>query len=267
MTDLRTLHDAFAELERRADAAGAPSTAPRPRRALGLRLVPVAATVVAVAGLAAGAMWLAPGDGGGTQAGSPPTTSSTTAPPTSESPVPTSPEDLATSFKRVLGDTATFRIKDTAGGPGKGTVPPPTSQTPERPVAGSVTTMTKIDETDQSPGAFINGVLTTKAGAKGGFDLQIYAGDPTAEATCADPDRSQCTTDTLPDGSKLAIGATRLEDPAGITYEANLVRPDGTVILMHISNQADPKGAGEIYAPEPPLTTDQLKAIVTSDRW
>ena len=63
MSDLRTLHDAFAELERRADAAAA-GTAPvvRPRRAV--RLVPVAATVVAVAGLVAGAVWLVPGDSG-----------------------------------------------------------------------------------------------------------------------------------------------------------------------------------------------------------
>jgi hypothetical protein len=42
---------------------------------------------------------------------------------------------------------------------------------------------------------------------------------------------------------------------------------------MQVGNQEDPQGAvinspgGRIYSPQPPLTLDQLKAIVTSDKW
>jgi len=242
------------------------ATAPRPRRALGLRLVPVAATVVAVAGLAAGAMWLAPGNDSGTQAGSPPTTAST-APPTStpRGPVPTSPDDLIARFKDVLGDTATFEVKDRSAGPAVMTVPQDPTGGPDAPVSTSETK--NADSGHATTGAFIVGTLTTAAGAKGGFDLQIFAGQPGEDVFCDDPDRSACAKTTLPDGSKLAIGSEPLQDPGGITYMANLVRPDGTVLLMHLSNQEDPKGAGVIYSAQPPLNTDQLRAIATSQRW
>jgi len=207
-----------------------------------------------------------PGDDGGTQSASPPTASSTSAPTTPEGPVPSSPDDLINRFKRVLGDTATFTVKDTAGnGPGTATVPPdPTGETAGQPLPGS--TITSEVNVHTLPGAFINGTLTTKAGAKGGFDLQIYAGDPGVMVTCSE-EADDCATTTLPDGSTLSIWVMRLQDPGGITYEANLARPDGTTLIMHVSNQADPKGAGEIYGPQPPFTTDELKAIITSDRW
>jgi hypothetical protein len=265
MTDLRTLHDAFGELERRADAAtasAASATSLRPRRALGLRLVPVAATVVAVAGLAAGVVWLVPGNTG-TQAGSPPTITSS-APPTAEPPVPATAADLIDRFKRVLGDTATFTVDDSAG-VGHEEVPPPTSQGsggPEAPVSAT----SVPDDGGSGNGTYIKGTLTA-AGVTGGFDLQIYAGQPGSGTWCDDPDRSTCTQTTLPDGSNLAIGSEPLQDAGGVTYQAFLVRPDGTSILMHLSNQRDPKGAGEIFGPQPPLTTDQLTAIVSSDRW
>jgi hypothetical protein len=268
MTDLRTLHDAFAELERRADAASAsvPATASRPRRALGPRLVPVAATVVAVAGLAAGAMWLAPGGNGGTQAGSPPT--GTSAPATAEPPVPTTPEDLANRFRRVLGDTATFEVTDSAG-VGVEELPPPSttsgSGTPATPGMSMTATSVPSDGTSGT-GVRIAGTLTA-GGVTGGFDLQIYAGHPGDGVWCDDPDRSTCAQSTLSDGSKLAIGQEPLQEQGGVTYMANLVRPDGTVLLMHISNMGDPKGAGGVLAPQPPLTTHQLTAVVTSDRW
>jgi hypothetical protein len=125
----------------------------------------------------------------------------------------------------------------------------------------------KADEPGTTPGAFINGTLTTKAGAKGGFDLQIYAGTPDEAALCDNADEVDCKLTTLPDGSKLAVGQGPLQNPGGILYSANLVRPDGTVLILHLSNQQNPKGAGEIFGPQPPLTTDQLTAIVTSDRW
>src|SRR5262245_50489116 len=93
----------------RAALVRAPS---EPRQAV--RLVPIAATVVAVAGLVAGAVWLAPGDSG-TRAADQPTTSSSTAP---SGPVPTSPDDLIARFRVVLGDTATFEVTEKTTVPG-----------------------------------------------------------------------------------------------------------------------------------------------------
>jgi hypothetical protein len=268
MTDLRHLHDAFEELERRADAAGATSAAvPKPRRTF--RLAPVAATVVAVAGLAAGAVWLSPGNDtapAGTRAATQP---STTAPVRHE--VPTTPDELVARFRTVLGDTATFEVRDTAGGPVVMIAPPPPSSSQTAPPAGDNTpagpTQLNPGDAQHLPGAFINGTLTTAAGVKGGFDLQIYANEPGSEQVfCDDQDKANCSITTLADGSQLAIGQTTLEGD-GVTYMANLVRPDGSVLLMHVSNRADPKGAGDVTAPAPPFTTEELTTLVTSALW
>jgi hypothetical protein len=253
MSDLRTLHDAFAELDRRADAAAA-GTAPvvRPRRAV--RLVPVAATVVAVAGLVASAVWLVPGDSG-THAASPPDTSSSTAP--SSGPVLTSPDDLIARFRVVLGDTATFEVTQ------KMIVPKASPS--KQPGSG----VTKLDGTDGGP--FVVGTLTS-AGVTGGFSLTIYPSDSEPDEWCRLSRTKDCHVSTLPDGSRLATGAAQ-PAPGAMSYLACLKRPDGTMVLMHVSNQEDPMGAaidspgGRIYSPQSPLTLDQLKAIVTSDKW
>lgn len=264
MSDLRSLHDAFAELERRADAAAA-GTAPvvRPRRAV--RLVPIAATVLAVAGLVAGAVWLVPGDSG-THAAGPPTTSSSTAPSTTtaRSPVPTSPDDLIARFEVVLGDTATFEATE------KVVVPPPSSTNTPQPGTGSVVTP-QLEDPDASTSAVIGGTLTS-ASVTGSFALTIYPSDSEPGELCDLSRTDDCDVSTLPDGSWLATG-TAQPAPGAVSYMACLKRPDGTVVLMHVGNQEDPRGAainspgGEIYSPQPPLTLDQLKTIVTSDKW
>jgi hypothetical protein len=46
----------------------------------------------------------------------------------------------------------------------------------------------------------------------------------------------------LTDGSSLAVGREPLGG-GGITYLVNLIRVDGVEILMHLSNEGDPKGA------------------------
>lgn len=262
MSDLRTLHDAFAELERRADAAAA-GTAPvaRPRRAV--RLVPIAATVVAVAGLGAGAVWLVPGDSG-THAAS---TSSSTAPstPTARSPVPASPDDLIARFRVVLGDTATFEVTT------KNTLPggPPSSK--NNPPPGSELVVPQTVNPDFPTSALIGGTLTS-AGVTGSFSLTIYPSDSEPGEWCRFSRTKDCDVSTLPDGSRLATG-TAQPAPGAVSYLACLKRPDGTMVLMHVGNQEDPHGAainspgGEILSPQPPLTLDQLKTIVTSDKW
>jgi hypothetical protein len=260
MSDLRTLHDAFAELERRADAEAA-GTAPvvRPRRAV--RLVPVAATVVAVAGLVAGAVWLVPADSSMPAASSPSTAPSTT---TARSPVATSPDDLIARFRVVLGDTATFEVTQ------KINVPPPPSPNTPQPGTGSVVTPQLVDPA--APTSALVGGTLTNAGVTGSFSLMIYPSDSEPGVWCGYSRTKDCDVSTLPDGSRLATG-TAQPAPGAVSYLACLKRPDGTMVLMHVGNQEDPRGAainspgGEIYAPRPPLTLDQLKAIVTSDKW
>ncbi|MBP2328460.1 hypothetical protein JOF56_008845 [Kibdelosporangium banguiense] len=263
MSDLRTLHDAFAELERRADAT-AVSTAPvaRPRRAV--RLVPVAATVVAVAGLVAGAVWLVPGDSG-TPAASSQTSSSSTTPSTARGRVPTSPDDLIARFRGVLGDTATFEVTQKISVPGDS----PSSKNNLPPGTGSV--VTPQVATGAPTSALIVGTLTS-AGVTGSFSLTILPSDPEPSEWCGLSRPMGRDVSTLPDGSRLETGTAR-PDRGAVSYMACLKRPDGTRVLMHVGNQEDPGGAvinspgGKILAPQPPLTLDQLKTLVTSDKW
>jgi hypothetical protein len=255
MSDLRTLHDAFAELDRRADAAAAGTAADmapvvRPRRAV--RLVPVAATVVAVAALVASAVWLVPGDPGPHTASQPSTSSST-----AQSPVPISPDDLIARFSVVLGDTATFEVTT------KWSVPKPS------PSIQPLETVTKVE--GPGMGAMVSGTLTS-AGFTGSWLLTMHPSESEPGEWC---DRSRpmvCDVSTLPDGSRLATG-TLQPDVGAVAYMACVKRPDGTMILMKVSNQEDPSGTvtfapgGRIYSPQSPLTLEQMKAIVTSDKW
>jgi len=297
MTDLRALTDAFTELERRADAhtelhgrtdaahvTQLPTAPSRPRGVRpSARLVPVAAAVAVVAGLAAtGVVLLAPGSDSGGQVATPPVTGSTPVSPTSAAPQrtlgPSTPEDLIERFRAVLGDTATFTVTDRGPGAVIMTMPPapsgalpspgvspaspgsaPTGSQPELP-PGSASATPQPRET---VGSSIVGTLTA-AGVTGGFDLTVY---PT------DGDGGMCVegcapTIVLPDGSKLTTGQFDLEGPPnGITRQVELVRPDGLLLEMHVSNQRSPKGASELLSPHPPLTIEQMTAILTSDRW
>jgi hypothetical protein len=248
MTDLHTLKDAFTELERRADAVPATTSLPSrtslpaQRRRAGLpRLVPVAAGLAVVLAVGAGAVLLdrdAPG--GGTTAAQQRTTSAPAPAPSFT--VPMTPEDLAARFRSVLGDTATFVVTETGA--------------PVGAVAGQDGPAVPI-------GAAIVGTITA-GGVTGGFDLQWYP-QPGSEPYC--DAASNCATSDLPDGSRVAAGQFQHESGSGVTYSLNLVRPDGSVFLMHVSNARSPKGASEVLGDRPPLTIDQLRAIATSDRW
>jgi hypothetical protein len=280
MTDLHALHDAFAELERRADAASAGmplDLAPRrqsQRRPVS-RLVPVAVSALVVAGLAAGATRLAPGGNGGTDGGtqtgaSPGGAPATARPQPSPTPphsvVPRDPDDLAARFRVVLGGSATFTVTET-GAAARITLPPGPDATSKPTAPGAAVDRQPNGSQTTHVGAAIVGTLTA-GGVTGGYDLQIYPDDNPGKAQCDDPDRSHCTVSTLADGSTLAVGQERLENAAnGVTYQVSLVRPDGVTFLMHVSNERSPKGASQVLAAHPPLTTDQLVAIVTSDRW
>jgi hypothetical protein len=224
MTDLRTLTDAFDELERRADAAAYRSV-PTPR-ARSRRLVPVAAAAVVVAGLAAGAVWLVPGGDapvGGT---------STTTPSPSIAAFPETPDGLAARFREVVGDTATVVLSST----------------------GALT----LGDDGVSQGGVIVGTLTV-SGVKGGFYVT---------STRIDPDLPKCEAcETLPDGARLSVDEIALAEPGGVTYKVAVRRVDGFRLTMYVSNELDAKGGSDVVAPRPPLTTDQMVTILTSDRW
>lgn len=263
MSDLRTLHDAFAELERRVDAAAA-GVAPvvRPRRAV--RLVPVMATVVAVAALFAGAVWLVPGNSG-TPAAGPPTPAPATT--TARNPVPATPDELVARFKVVLGDTATVDVtqKHTFSGG-------PVSSGNNAPPGGEVVLVPETVNPNFPTHALVGGTLTA-AGVTGSFSLVVHPGGDSGPGTwCRTYHPVDCVVSTLPDGSQLATETARMA-PGSLSYMACLKRLDGTMIRLQISNQEDPAGAvigtpgGLFHASQPPLTLEQMKAIVTSGKW
>jgi hypothetical protein len=262
MTDLRALHDAFEELERRADAVTAAKPFDHPTRAHasrpGTRLVPIALAAAVVAGVATGAVLLVPDADPGTGTAQP-AASATSAPVVTTTPAPAheSPEVLAERFRAVLGDLATFAVTESGPGAMRMTVPDSPNATPP--------TGSEQPESPTALGAAIVGTLTS-AGVTGGFDLLMYPGNTGDKAHCDLPDEPGCVVRDLPDGSSLATGRHELEG-SGVTNQVTLIRPDGLVFSMHVSNRQSPKGSGPLLGAAPPLTVDQLVAIATSDRW
>ena len=263
---------------------------PGPSHRLRSRPVLMSATVVAVLAIAAAPALLERGGGHGSGAGA--HGSGAGAPPTAASPttataspgatstsapvfeIPQTPAQLASRFRAVLGDTATFTVTDTGAPVGMGlpsltsAAPTPTGPSSAPPTPTSLPT--PVSPTQAPPatnGAAIVGTLTA-SGISGGFDLQIFSAGSGDEASCDDPDRSKCTVRDLADGSSLAVGREPLQDsPDGVTYEVDLIRIDGAELVMHLSNERDPKGDSTVLSAHPPLTTEQMTALVTSDRW
>lgn len=261
MNDFHTLNEAFSEFDRRADVASSAlgerySVQDGPRRS---RALLVAATVVAVVAVAGGAVLLSRSSGGHsteraaapastslhpsapvttlptTPASTPVTTTSPTTPAASMFTVPRSPKELARLFRNVLGDHATISVTETADEPGD---------------------------------PYIKGVLSA-SDARGGYDFQILNAGRGSMAVCEDPGSSICHTRRLSDGSSLAVGTEQVgtTSPSGVLYLVNLVRPDGTSFLWHLSNLTDPKGAGPVLGTRPPLTTKTMSALLSNGRW
>jgi hypothetical protein len=256
-----TLHDAFAELERRAEEYPLTELGRRPGRSRTPLLLVAAsvAVVLALAVLASVRFGAGPArhptapagverhpgiasvrPGAHTEHGGRPMGAGRSAPPlnhavpapraTHQSNVADFEQKFAAAFHDVAGDAASYSL----------TLRP----------AGSV----------------LVGEMTVN-GVAGGFDIQDYSAGPGAKATCDDLDRVKCDVRSMPNGASLATGSEPLQtDPGGVTLQANYVRSDGVEFIMHVSNAADPKGAGKV-GPKPPLTIAQLVAILTSDRW
>ncbi len=278
MTDLKVLNEVFTELERRADAAIAARTAterPRTSRPTTFgRPALVAATVAVVAGLAVGAVLLARGGHGGPQTGAPPATSPTAASPTAASPtaatepgLPDTPDELTERFRAVLGDLATFEVTETGPGASVMTMPPGPTASANRPATGTA----RVPSGGATQvGAYIGGTLTTDVHT-GGFDLTVYPSDDALAYHCPDGDLGDrtCVERELADGSRLIIDDSPLQVPGGRTYGVDRLGADGTVVSIHLSNLRNPKGpsGSPRLADRPPLTTEQLVAIVTSELW
>lgn len=276
MTDLRTLHDAFATLERRADAAQTRETLTQRHRGRSARVLAPVAAAAAVALAAAGiAVWQSTGTGRPTT----PAAGSSAAPsaqPTTASPTPTlsgtpngryvppsTAAELTRKTQAILAGIATISVIHDPETPGRlGSVSPTAS--------GGPATVVPVDPSgvppsDGASGSAIRGTLTA-AGESGGFDLNVFATTQT-RPTC-DGDTPDCSIRTLPDGSFLVIGTWRdPQAPGGMTYQVEAVRPDGADILLHLSTERDPKGESAVTASHLPLTLDEMIAFVTSDQW
>lgn len=79
---------------------------------------------------------------------------------------------------------------------------------------------------------------------------------------CVDkPSSWQCETQTLPDGTRITSMryAPDLTDHGAIQWEVELVRPDGSAVLVMCGNWAE--GVDKATEAEPPLGRDILVAI------
>jgi hypothetical protein len=266
MNTLRTLHDAFTALEERADDYAAPERLARPR------LAPPLAAAAGVLAVAAGvAAWQASRDGH--PAGQPAAAGSTSASTSAAHPAerfrpPSTVAELTAKARSILAGTATITVdprRSSGCGAAIGSAPTVPSATPTVPNATPTPTPPKPAGQPECSGAGIVGSLTS-GGKTGGFDLDVYQAPPGEQPFCDLGTR--CTTRTFADGSRLATSTWHdSEVSGGVTYEVNLVRPDGGEFLFHLSTEADPKGASVVTASHVPLTIAQMTAFVTSDRW
>jgi hypothetical protein len=102
--------------------------------------------------------------------------------------------------------------------------------------------------------------------------IQKHRKGQSQDRTCPDPKTvtmDSCSVTTLADGSKLYLAqGYEYPDHRATTKEwmASLTGPDGREITLSEWNAAQEKGAPD-SRPNPPLTPEQLKAVVTDKSW
>jgi hypothetical protein len=283
MTDLSTLTEAFAELERHADAlplrTDEPTTlrtAQPPRRQ---HAALVAASVVGVAAVAGGAVLLAgtgddhrrtPAGGPSASTSGAPASSAPVAPASSSAPRTAGPYPKPSSTGATPSSSAPNGPEPSglpaSTEPGGGSVGPTALSDQLLALLGPSAAVTVTDAGSDPANPNIVGVLTVH-GHRGGFDLQTYDAGRHSTASCDDPDRSRCTVHRYSDGSSLALGSEPLRNvKGGVTFQAQFVRANGRSALMHVSNERDPKGESAKLSVTPPLTTAQVASIVRSPK-
>ncbi|NEE01943.1 hypothetical protein [Phytoactinopolyspora halotolerans] len=99
----------------------------------------------------------------------------------------------------------------------------------------------------------------------------VSAGESEAFSCPVIVNGGECEMDVLADGTKLMRMAGPYypqadREPERLLWSVHVSRPDGLRINLGEMNAPTEKGS-DISRPEPPLTLDQLTAIVTSDRW
>lgn len=227
MSDLQTLHDAFAELEHRADLAEldrrVSALAPRRRRVL--PWTPVAAIFAAVVALVVGAVWFAPSDHADPPAGA----KVAVGPPTTH-------QALADRFRRVLGDTATFTVSE------------------NKRMSDVITTA------DPDPGLSIAGPVSSN-GVDGWFQLTIYPNRPCSfwDASC----RTPMSYDVRDRVTHIKDGSVTARMSA---YGALRVSADGNTLLQLMVSDND-RTLGKPPTGPVPLDGEQIARIVSSDLW
>jgi hypothetical protein len=282
MNTLRDLHEAFHELELRADAVEAPSE-PLVRHHSARRLVAPAASVAAVAAVAltvAGVTVWHDGSGSpsgttvaGNSGGAAQPTQLVSQPVAQTTPTlpgfqpPPTPAALAAKARSVLAGIATIDVTDggynvqmtlpsgmRGGDDHGGRVALPNSDNSNG--AGRGGTL--------SAGAGISGTLTAD-GRTGGFDLDVYYQPVTGHGTVCD-NADTCRHHVSSDGS-VVWASTWRGNAGGLTQQVEIDRADGAVISMHLSTTRDPKGGGPAITSQLPLTVQQMTDVVSSDQW
>jgi hypothetical protein len=265
MNDFSTLTDAFDELERRADAAPVRSGSTTPDHRGRPMLIAASAVAVLAVATTVGIVAAHSGSGSSGQPAGAPPSSSPTASASGSAPAASPSASVATTAapSAPLNSPVPASTATPSRTPGAPAAPSTTKQVEARftAVLHGLATFTVT----QHSGPFIGGLLTS-AGVTGGYDIQAFEDEPGATAVCEDPGSGTCSVHRLPDRSSLAYGSEPIEG-GGILYRAYLVQPDGTTIIMHVSNESDPKGDSAVLGARPPLTIKQMTKIVTSDRW
>jgi hypothetical protein len=268
MNTLRDLHEAFHELELRADAIqAAPEPAIRPGRSARRLIAPTAsvAAVAAVALTVAGlTVWhdgsgsnsgtTPAGAGGGSQPQvlqSQPVAQTTTAPAGFQPPA--SADELAARARAILAGIATITVTDSG---------PNVQMTLPSGMKGAASAA--VPNGGDANGAMITGTLTA-AGRTGGFQLDVYTEKAHGTGTACDVP-SSCKHHVGSDGSVL-WASTWHDATGGLTEQVELDRADGGVISLHLSTERDPKGGGPAIASQLPLTVQQMTDLVSSDQW
>lgn len=252
------LDDAFAELERRADAAADRGPGPdrphtrhpsRPVR-VGARAAAVVASAAAVAAVAVGIGLASRGGPHHVAAASnPPTRSITTPVPRSTAPssadhstvpatdVPKTQAALVARFHSILGDKATFTV-----------------------------------DSAHSTNNLITGVLTSASGTRGMYVLELdkdVAICGTMRGRGQAPTSLQCPhLTTLADGSQLKVDPNYPDGPTdGVMNDAILNRPDGWQISLYTANVQGKYYGATVLGTKPALTVKQVTDVVTSSKW
>jgi hypothetical protein len=286
MNTLHTLRDAFEKLEERADAAHVVPPdftvrpAGRPHRSNLARYGAPAAAAAAVVAVAGGVTLWQHGHGGAiahqpAADGSTSVAPSTPARSTPKRPAryvpPSTVGQLEAKTRAILGRLATITVdpnRSTDCGATQISLPPAPGKVTVRLPNGattSVPTVPSLAPNSDCSGAALGGSLTS-AGRTGGFDLDVFTASPGSTARC--DESTTCITRRLANGSTVATSTWADGSvPGGVTYQVEVVRPDGADVLMHLSTETNPKGESSVSSSQVPLTLAQMTTFAASDRW